>query len=124
MLKKTKNFEMIDLFIIMAIIIIIASLIMPNVITSIQKSKQKNIGHMNIIEKIKASKKTFNTYIQGIMGVNKVERELAESTEIFNKRHPNLWHIKPWDMDISKFNNSGQKKKEVGKQEVLNVKKN
>ena len=124
MLKKTKYFEITDLFIIMAIIIIIAALIMPNVITSIQKSRQKNIGHMNIIEKIKASKKTFNTYIQGIMGVNKAEKELAESTEIFKKRHPDVWQGKPWEKNVSNLNNSGLREKKAGVQEVLNVKKN
>jgi len=124
MLKKTKYFEITDLFIIMAIIIIIAALIMPNVITSIQKSRQKNIGHMNIIEKIKASKKTFNTYIQGIMGVNKAEKELAESTEIFKKRHPDVWQGKPWEKNVSNLNNSGLREKKAGIQEVLNVKKN
>jgi len=117
MLKKTKNFEMTDLFIIMAIIIIIGALIAPNVITSIQKSNQKNImkdsTHIDIIEKIKASKKTFNIYIQGIMGVNKAERKLAESTEIYKKRHPDLWIVKPWEKNVSNLNNSGLREKEA-----------
>jgi len=124
MLKKTKYFETTDLFIIMAIIIIIAALIAPNVISSIQKSKQKNIGHMDIIKKIKASKKTFNTYIQGIMGVNKAEREFAEATEIYKKRYPDLWLIRPWERNDSNLNNSGRREKKAGIQEVSNVKKN
>jgi len=127
MLKKTKHFVLIDLFIIMAIIIILVALIAPNVTTSIQKSKQKNImknstvTHMDIIEKIKIGKKNFNTYIQGIMGVNKAEKELAESTEIFKKRHPDL--VRPWEENVSNLNNSGLREKKAG-MEVLNVKKN
>ncbi len=128
MSKKTKHFEMTDLFIIMAIIIIIAILIAPNVITSIQKSNQKNImkdsTHIDIIEKIKASKKTFNIYIQGIMGVNKAEKELAESIEIYKKRHPDLWIVKPWEKNVSNLNNSGLREKKAGIKEVSNVKKN
>jgi len=125
MLKKAKHFELIDLVIIMAIIIILAALIAPNVITNIQKSKQENIiTHVNIIEKIKASKKIFDTYIQGIMGVNKAEKELAESTEIFKKRHPDLWTVKPWEENVSNLNNSSLREKKAGIQEVSNVKKN
>lgn len=130
MLKKPRDFKLTDLFTIMAIIIIIAALIAPNVVTSIQKSKQKNImknsavTHADIIEKIKIGKRTFDNYIQGIMGVNKAEKELAESTEIFKKRHPDLWLIKPWEKNVSNFNNSDQRKKKVGIQEVSNVKKN
>jgi len=125
MLKKAKHFELIDLVIIMAIIIILAALIAPNVTTSIQKSKQENIiTHVNIIEKIKASKKIFDTYIQGIMGVNKAEKELAESTEIFKKRHPDLWTVKPWEENVSNLNNSSLREKKAGIQEVSNVKKN
>jgi len=109
MLKKTKHFELIDLFIIMAIIIILAALIAPNVTTSIQKSKQKNImkdstvTHLDIIEKIKTSKRPLDNYIQGIMGVNKAEKELDEVMEIFKKRHPDLWIVKPWEKNVSKF---------------------
>lgn len=130
MLKKTKHFELIDLFVIMAIIIIFVALIAPKVTTSIQKSKQKNImkdgtvTHIDIIEKIKTSKRTLDDYIQGIMGVNKAEKELAESTEIYKKRHPDLWTIKPWERNVSNLNNSGQTKKKAGIQEVSNVKKN
>lgn len=104
MLKKTKHFETVDLIIILAIIIIIASLIAPNIITSIQKSKQENIiPHADIIKKIKAGKKNFDIFIQGIMGINKAEKELAESMEILKKRHPDLWLIKPWERNVSKF---------------------
>jgi len=129
MLKKTKHFELIDLFIIMAIIIILAALIAPNIITSIQKSKQKNtmkdinIIPAGVIEKIKTSKRTFDNYIQGIMGVNKAEKELAESIEIFKKGHPDLWLIKPWERNVSNLNNSGLREKKAG-MEVSNVKKN
>jgi len=129
MLKKTKHFELIDLFIIMAIIIILAALIAPNVITSIQKSKQKNIMKdsniisAGVIEKIKTSKRPLDNYIQGIMGVNKAEKELAESMEIFKKRHPDLWIVKPWEKNVSNLNNSGLREKKAG-MEVLNVKKN
>jgi len=125
MLKKTKHFELSDLVMIIAIIIILAALIAPNVITSIQKSKQENIiTHVDIIEKIKAEKKNFNIYIQGIMGVNKAERELAEATEIFKERYPDLWLIKPWERNDSNLNNSGLREKKAGIQEVSNVKKN
>jgi len=129
MLKKARGFELPELFAIMAILGILAALITPNVIIGIQKSKQKNIMKdatvisMSIIEKIKTGHRTFNEYIQGIMGVNEAERELAEATEIYKKRYPDLWFIKPWERNVSNLNNSGRKKK-VGIQEVLNVKKN
>lgn len=112
---------MTELLIIVAILGILAALLIPNVVTTIQKSKQKNT--MNIIEKIKAGHRNFNEFIQGIMGVNKAEKELAESTEIYKKRHPYLWLIKPWERNVLNLNNSGRKKK-AGTQEVLNVKKN
>jgi len=130
MLKKTKHFELIDLFIIMAIIIILAALIAPNIITSIQKSKQENIMkdstiiHADIIKKIKAGKKNFDIFIQGIMGVNKAEKEFAEATEIYKKRHPEyLGRTKPWERNDSNLNNSGLREKKAG-MEVSNVKKN
>jgi len=115
---------------IMVIIGILAALLIPNIVTAIQKSKQKNIMKdttvicTTIIEKIKTGHRTLNEYIQGIMGVNKAERELAEATEIYKKRHPDLWLIKPWERNDSNFNNSGLREKKAGIQEVLNVKKN
>jgi len=128
MLKKTRGFELTDLFAIMAIIVILAALIAPNVVTSIQKSKQKNImkdsTQIDIIEKIKASKKTFNLYIQGIMGVNKAEKKLTESIGVLKERHPDLWYGKPWEKNVSNLNNSGLREKKAGIQEVSNVKKN
>jgi len=117
MLKKVRGFELTDLLAIVAIIIILVALIAPNFVTSIQKSKQKNImkdttiTHTAIIEKIKTGKRTLNEYIQGIMGVNKAEKELAIATEIFKKRHPDLWQGKPWEKNVSNFNNSGRKKR-------------
>jgi len=114
MLKKTKNFETTDLFIIMAIIIIIAVLIAPNVITSIQKSNQKNImkdcTHIDIIEKIKTGNRTFNESIQGIMGVNRAEKEFAKSIGVLKERLTKTWRIKPWERNVSNLNNSGRKK--------------
>jgi len=127
MLKKARGFELTDLLAIVAILGILAALIAPSVVTSIQKSKQKNImknnpvTHTDIIEKIKSGKRTFDNYIQGIMGVNKAERELAESTEIFKKRHPDL--VRPWEENVSNLNNSGLIEKKAG-MEVSNVKKN
>jgi len=130
MLKKARGFELTELLAIVTIIVILAALIAPNVIIGIQKSKQKNtskdttdIISTNVIEKIKTSHKSFNKYLQGIMGVNKAERELAEATEIYKKHYPDLWLIKPWERNDSNFNNSGRKEK-AGTQEVLNVKKN
>jgi len=129
MLKKVRGFELTELFAIVVIIVILAALIAPSVVTSIQKSKQKNImknstvTHTDIIEKIKTGKRTFDNYIQGIMGVNKAEKEFAEATEIYKKRYPDLWLIRPWERNDSNFNNSGRKEK-AGTQEVLNVKKN
>ena len=117
MLKKAEDFELTDLFAIATIIAILATLLIPNVVTTIQKSKQKTtlkntiIISTGIIEKIKAGKRTFDKYTQGIMGVNKAEKELAKSTETFKERHPKLWRIKPWERNDSNFNNSGPKKK-------------
>jgi len=130
MLKKATGFELTELLAIMVIIGILAALLIPNIVTAIQKSKQKNIMKdttvicTTIIEKIKTGHRTLNEYIQGIMGVNKAERELAEATEIYKKRHPDLWLIKPWERNDSNFNNSGLREKKAGIQEVLNVKKN
>jgi len=130
MLKKVRGFELTELLVNVAIIIILATLIAPNVVTSIQKSKQKNtmkdstLISTTIIEKIKTGKRTFNLYIQGIMGVNKAEKELAESTEIFKKRHPDIWQGKPWEKNVSNLNNSGLREKKAGIKEVSNVKKN
>ncbi|MBA7616899.1 hypothetical protein ES703_24201 [subsurface metagenome] len=129
MLKKAIGFELTDLLAIVVILGIIAALIAPIVVTSIQKSNQKNImkdsTHIDIIEKIKASKKTFNIYIQGIMGVNRAEKELAKATEIYKKRHPEyLGRTKPWERNDSNLNNSGLREKKAGIQEVSNVKKN
>jgi len=129
MLKKATGFELTELFAIVVIIGILAALIAPSVVTSIQKSKQKNImknnpvTHTDIIEKIKSGKRTFDNYIQGIMGVNKAERELAEATEIYKKRYPDLWLIKRWERNVSNLNNSGLREKKAG-MEVSNVKKN
>ena len=130
MLKKARGFELTDLLAMVAILGILAALLIPNAITAIQKSKQKNImknstvTHTDIIEKIKAGKRTFDNYIQGIMGVNRSEKELAESVEIFKKRHPDLWTVKPWEKNVSNLNNSGLREKKAGIQEVSNVKKN
>jgi len=69
MLKKVRGFELTELLAIVAILGILAALIAPNVVTAIQKSKQKNImkditvTHMDIIEKIKAGHRTFNESI-------------------------------------------------------------
>ena len=129
MLKKATGFELTELFAIVVIIGILAALIAPSVVTSIQKSKQKNImknnpvTHTDIIEKIKSGKRTFDNYIQGIMGVNKAEKEFAEATEIYKKRYPDLWLIKRWERNDSNLNNSGLREKKAG-MEVSNVKKN
>lgn len=120
MSKKARGFTLIELLAIAAIIIILAALIVPNIVTSIQKSKQKNImknstvTHTDIIEKIKIGKRTFDNYVQGIMGVNKAEKELDEVMEIYKKRHPDLWTVKPWEKNVSNLNNSGQTKKKAG----------
>jgi len=117
MLKKARGFELTDLLAIVAIIGILAALIAPNVVTSIKESKQKNtmkditIISMGVIEKIKTGKRTLNEYIQGIMGVNRAEKELAKATEIFKERHPDLWQGKPWEKNVLNFNNSGRKKR-------------
>jgi len=116
MLKKVRGFELTELFAIVAILGILAALLIPNIVTAIQKSKQKNtmtditVISTGVIEKIKTGGRTFNKYIQGIMGVNKAEKELAESIEILKERHPNLWHGKPWEKNVSNFINSGQLK--------------
>jgi len=129
MLKKATGFELTDMLAIVVILGILAALIAPNIVTSIQKSKQKNImnnnpvTHTDIIEKIKSGKRTFDNYIQGIMGVNKAEKEFAEATEIYKKRYPDLWLIKRWERNVSNLNNSGLREKKAG-MEVSNVKKN
>jgi len=131
MLKKVRGLELTELLAIVAIIGILAALLAPNIIIAIQKSRQKNtmkniaVISTTIIEKIKIGKRTFDNYIQGIMGVNKAEKELAEATEIFKKRHPEyLGRTKPWERNDSNLNNSGLREKKAGIQEVSNVKKN
>ncbi|GAJ12072.1 unnamed protein product, partial [marine sediment metagenome] len=85
MLKKATDFGLTDLLAIVAILGILAVLIAPNIVTAIQKSKQKislkdtTVISTAIIEKIKAGNRTFNKYIQGIMGVNKAKKELVKS---------------------------------------------
>jgi len=117
MLKKARGFELTDLLAIVAIIVILAALIAPYIIIGIQKSKQKNIMKdtmlvsTSIIEKIKTDHRTFNKYIQGIMGVNKAEKELAKSIGVLNEHLTKTWRIKPWERDVSNFNNSGRKKR-------------
>ena len=103
MLKKARGFELTELFAIVAILGILAALLIPNIVTTIQKSKQKNtmkdiiVISTGVIEKIKTGDRTFNKYIQGIMGVNKAEKELAESIGILNEHLTKTWRIKPWE---------------------------
>jgi len=117
MLKKVRGFELTELLAIVAILGILAALLIPNVVTAIQKAKQKstmnNIAVIStaIIEKIKTGNKTFNKYIQGVMGVNKAEKELAKSIGILKERLTKTWRIKPWEKNVSNFNNSGRKKR-------------
>jgi len=117
MLKKVRGFELTELLAIVAILGILATLLIPNVVTAIQKAKQKstmnNIAVIStaIIEKIKTGNKTFNKYIQGVMGVNKAEKELAKSIGILKERLTKTWRIKPWEKNVSNFNNSGRKKR-------------
>jgi len=125
MLKKVRGFELTELLAIVAILGILAALIAPNVVTAIQKSKQKNtmkniaVTHMDIIEKIKAGHRTFNESIQGIMGVNRAEKDLAKSIGILKERLTKTWRIKPWERNVSNFNNSGRLKiKEAGIKEI------
>jgi len=116
MLKKVRGFELTELLAIVAILGILAALLIPNVVTVIQKSKQKNtmkniaVISITIIEKIKTGNKTFNEYIQGIMGVNRAEKELAKSIGVLKKRLTKTWRIKPWEKNDSNFNNSGRLK--------------
>ena len=129
MLKRARGFELTELLIVVAILLILASLIAPNIIISIQKSKQENITKdttvisTSIIDKIKTDHRTFNKYIQGIMGVNKTEKELAKSIGVLNEHLTKTWRIKPWERNVLNFNNSGLREKKAG-MEVLNVKKN
>jgi len=117
MLKKVRGFELTELLVIVVILGILATLIAPTVVTAIQKSKQKNtmkniaVISATIIEKIKTGNSTFNESIQGIMGVNRAEKELAKSIEIFKERLTKTWRIKPWERNVSNFNNSGRKKR-------------
>jgi len=117
MLKRARGFELTELLIVVAILLILASLIAPNIIISIQKSKQENITKdttvisTSIIDKIKTDHRTFNKYIQGIMGVNKTEKELAKSIGVLNEHLTKTWRIKPWERNVLNFNNSGRKKK-------------
>ena len=115
MLKKARGFDPTDLLAVMVIIVILAALTTPNIIIGIQKSKQKNtmkdttIISMGVIEKIKTGNRTFNEYIQGIMGVNRSEKELAKSIEILDEHLTKTWRIKPWERNVSNLNNSGRK---------------
>ena len=117
MLKKVRGFELTELLAIVVILGILATLIAPTVVTAIQKSKQKNtmkniaVISATIIEKIKTGNRTFNESIQGIMGVNRAEKELAKSIGILKERLTKTWRIKPWERNVSNFNNSGQKKR-------------
>jgi len=116
MLKKARGFELTELFAIVVILGILAALIAPNVVTSIQRSKQKNtmkniaVISTTIIEKIKTGNRTFNESIQGIMGVNRAEKELAKSIGVLKERLTKTWRIKPWEKNDSNFNNSGRLK--------------
>ena len=113
MLKKARGFELTELLAMVAILGILAALIIPNVVSAMQKSKQKNtlkditVISTAVIEKIKTGNRTFNESIQGIMGVNRAEKELAKSTGILNERLTKTWRIKPWEKNPSNFNNSG-----------------
>ena len=115
MLKKARGFELTELLAMVVIIVILATLIAPNIIIGIQNSKQEitlkditvistdiigrtNIGY--IIDK----------YIQDIMGVIRAEKELAKSIEILNEHLTKTWRIKPWERSNSNFNNSGRLK--------------
>ena len=116
MLKRARGFELTELLIVVAIIGILAALLAPNIITTTQKSRQKNtikniaVISTAIIEKIKTGNRTFNKSIQGIMGVNRAEKELAKSIGILKERLTKTWRIKPWERNVSNFNNSGRKK--------------
>jgi len=110
MLKKATGFELTELLALVVILGILTALIAPNVVSAIQKSKQKNtIMSIAIIEKIKTGNSTFNKYIQGIMGVNRSEKELAKSIGILDEHLTKTWRIKPWERNVSNLNNSGRK---------------
>ena len=117
MLKKARGFELTELLAMVAILGILAVLIAPNIVTAIQKAKQKiilkdtTVISTAIIEKIKTGNRTFNESIQGIMGVNRVEKELAKSIGVLKERLTKTWRIKPWERNVSNFNNSGRKKR-------------
>jgi len=116
MLKKARGFELPELLAIVTILGILVALIAPNVVSAIQKSEQKNtmkniaVISIAIIEKIKTGNRTFNEYIQGIMGVNRSEKELAKSIGILDEHLTKTWRIKPWERNDSNFNNSGRLK--------------
>lgn len=116
MLKKSRGFELTELLAIVAILGILVALIAPNVVTAIQKSKKKNtmkniaVISTAIIEKIKTGNRTLNESIQGIMGVNRAEKELAKSIGVLKERLTKTWRIKPWEKNDSNFNNSGRLK--------------
>jgi len=116
MLKKARGFELTELFAIVVVLGILAALIAPNVVATIQKAKQKStmkditVISTAIIEKIKTGNRTFNEYIQGIMGVNRAEKELAKSAGVLKKHLTKTWRIKPWEKNDSNFNNSGRLK--------------
>ena len=124
MLKKARAFELTDLLAIVAILGILATLIAPTVVTAIQKSKQKNtmkniaVISATIIEKIKTGNRTFNESIQGIMGVNRAEKELAKSIGILKEHLTKTWRIKPWEKNVSNFNNSGLREKKARIKEI------
>ena len=124
MLKKERGFELTELLAIVAILGILAALLIPNAITAIQKAKQKstmnNIAVIStvIIKKMKTGNRTFNEYIQGIMGVNRAEKELAKSIGVLKECLTKTWRIKPWEKNASNFNNSGLREKKAGIKEI------
>jgi len=117
MLKKSRDFELTELLAIVAVLGILVALIAPNIVTAIQKSNQKNtmkniaVISTAIIKNIKTGNRTLNESIQGIMGVNRAEKELAKSIGVLKERLTKTWRIKPWEKNVSNFNNSGRKKR-------------